>query len=99
TQVVGDLPARLPQAPDLLPPDLARRLLADAAPGDGLTALPPRRVAGIAAAGLRFTPGDPDTTIDRLDVWADPATGLPLQVELAGGFPSRFLALSLTPPD
>jgi len=99
TQVVGELPARLPRAPDLLPPDLARRLLADAAPGDGLTALPPRRVAGIAAVGLRFTPGDPDTTIQRLDVWADPATGLPLQVDLGGAFASRFLEFSPSAPD
>jgi hypothetical protein len=99
TQVVGDLPARLPAAPDLLPPDLARRLLADAAPGDTLTTLPSQRVAGVAADGLRFTPGDPDTTIGRLDVWADPATGLPLQVDLAGVFSSRFLDLGKDPPD
>jgi hypothetical protein len=99
TQVVGDLPARLPQASDLLPPDLARRLLAEPSPGDRLTALPARRVAGIAAVGLRFTPGDPDTTIGWVDVWADPTTGLPLQVQLAGVFTSRFLDLSLTAPD
>src|SRR5262249_5061404 len=31
------------------------------------------------AAGLRLTPTDPHTTVGRVDVWADPATGLPLE--------------------
>jgi hypothetical protein len=93
TEIVGDLPVRLPWAPDVLPPDLARRLLAAVAPGDQLVALPPQRVAGITAAGLRFAPSDPDTTISHLDVWADPANGLPLRIDVAGVFSSRFLDL------
>src|SRR5689334_12135197 len=50
--------------------------------GDPVSALPGRNVAGVAAAGLRLVPADPDTTIGRVDVWADPATGLPVRVEV-----------------
>jgi hypothetical protein len=106
TFTAGDLPLRLPRAPDLLPPDLARRLLSGAGPDGGpLTALPGRRVAGVAAAGLRWTPADPTTTIGRVDVWADPDSGLPVQVELGRrgtGRPvatSRFLELDRRRPD
>ncbi len=103
TQVVGELPARLPWAADLLPPDLARRLLS-AARDDPVTAIGARRVAGVAAHGLRLTPAGSDTTVGRVDVWADPATGLPLQVEVTargGGAPlirSRFLEVSRSRP-
>jgi hypothetical protein len=82
TRVVGTVALRLPRAGDLLPPDLARRLLALAA-ADPVTALPARRIAGRDAAGLRLVPTDPDTTIGRVDIWADPATALPLRVEVA----------------
>jgi hypothetical protein len=37
----------------------------------------------MAASGLRLSPADPDTTVGRVDVWADPDTGLPLHVEVA----------------
>jgi hypothetical protein len=103
TQVVGDLPARLPWAADLLPPDLARRVLT-AARDDPVTAIGARRVAGMAADGLRLAPTDPDTTVGRVDVWADRATGLPLQVEITargGSAPlirSRFLEVSRSRP-
>jgi hypothetical protein len=102
---VGELPVRLPWAADLLPPDLARRLLAGAGTADTLTAIESRWVAGIAAAGLRLTPTDPATTIGRVDVWADPATGLPLRVEVSGRdsarpfFTARFLDLDRRAPD
>jgi hypothetical protein len=98
TQLIGEPPVRLPRAGDLLPPDLARRVLA-AAQDDPVTALPARRVAGVDAAGLRLTPADPDTTIGHVDIWADPDSGLPLAVELTarGGtrpvLLSRFLGL------
>jgi hypothetical protein len=82
TELVGDPQIRLPRAGDLLPPDLARRILADA-PGDPVGALPGRRIAGIAAEGIRLTPRDPDTAVGRVDIWADPATGLPLRVEVS----------------
>jgi hypothetical protein len=81
--IVGrDPQVRLPRPDDLLPPDLARRLLSGTAPTDPATALPPRRVAGIDAAGVRVTVADPETTVGALDVWADPATGLPVAVEV-----------------
>ncbi len=82
TRVVGRAPLRLPRAADLLPPDLARRVLS-LAPDDPVTALPARRVAGRDAAGLRLVPRDPDTTVGRVDIWADPTTALPLRVEVA----------------
>lgn len=82
TEVLGTAPLRLPRASDMLPPDLARRLLR-LAPGDPVTAIPGRRIAGRAAAGLRLTPTDPATTIGRVDVWADAESGLPLRVEIA----------------
>lgn len=82
TRVVGQAPLRLPRAGDLLPPDLARRMLG-LAPGDPVTALPARRVAGRDAAGIRLVPSDPATSVGRVDIWADPATALPLRVEIA----------------
>ena len=82
TIVARDPEVRLPRSEDLLPPDLARRLLAGTAPDDPATALPARRVAGVDAAGVRVTVADPETTVDALDVWADPATGLPVAVEV-----------------
>ena len=82
TVLAGNPVPRLPRAADLLPPDLARRLLA-LAPDDPVDPLPARRIAGRAAAGLRLTPRDPDTTLGRVDVWADQETGLPLRVEVA----------------
>jgi hypothetical protein len=106
TTITGDQPLRLPQGSDVIPPELARRIFATADPQPAeLSPLPARRVAGLAAAGLRFTPHDPATTIAHVDIWADPATGLPVQVELTGRnastpiFVTRFLDLDLTAPD
>ncbi|MBO0867109.1 MAG: hypothetical protein J2P15_00950 [Micromonosporaceae bacterium] len=106
TEVTGTAPVRLPRAADLVPPDLGRRLLGDARPPtDRLTALPAKRIASISAPGLRVTPSDPQSTLGRVDLWADPATGLPLQVEVAAkGVPTpvlstRFLDLARTAPD
>ncbi len=89
TQIVGDEPIRLPRGADLLPPDLARRVLKDE---PKVEALPAQRVAGIDAAGLRVTPSDPQTAIGRVDIWADPDSGLPLRVEVtAKGQPAPFV--------
>ncbi len=93
--------ARAPS--DLLPPDLARRLLALAGT-DPVTALPSRRIAGRDAAGLRVTPTDPQTTVGSVDIWADPTTALPLRVEVAGrtGPPlltTELLEVTDGPPD
>ncbi|WP_410673052.1 hypothetical protein [Amycolatopsis sp. cmx-4-68] len=81
TELIGEPSVRLPRAGDLLPPELARRILG-AAKGDPVSALPGRNVAGVAASGLRLVPADPDTTIGRVDVWADPATGVAVRVEV-----------------
>ncbi len=74
---------RLPDASDLLPSTLARRLLEDVATEE-LVRLPSRRVAGVAAAGLRLEPRTPDTTIARIELWAEPESGLPLEVQVFG---------------
>jgi len=104
TEVLGEPPpVRLPRATDLLPPDLARRLLSATA-GEPIAAAPPRRVAGIDAAGLRVSVTDRTTTVAGFDVWADPATGLPLRVEVRGRRSDRpavttaFSEVSLRPP-
>ncbi|SEF36414.1 hypothetical protein SAMN05421837_110169 [Amycolatopsis pretoriensis] len=81
TALVGEPSVRLPRAADLLPPELARRIL-EAAKGDPVSALPGRNVAGVAASGFRLVPADPATTIGRVDVWADPATGVAVRVEV-----------------
>lgn len=103
TRVVGTASVRLPRASDLLPPDLARRLLAFA-PGDPVSALPARRLAGRDAVGLRLVPSDPETTVGRVDIWADPVTALPLRVEVAArtGPPlltTELLEVTDGPPD
>lgn len=77
----GELPVRLPRAADLLAPVLGRRLAAT--PDTRLSRLPERRVAGRTAAGLRVAPQDPaTTTVESVDLWVEPATGLPLRVEV-----------------
>jgi hypothetical protein len=74
---------RLPRVSDVEPAALARRLLSEARAGD-VSRIPSRRVAGRDAAGLRVRPSDDGTTIDRVDVWVDPASGLALRVEIYG---------------
>lgn len=99
-QITGAQPARLPRASDLLPPALGRRLLSFASSADHLSRLPSRRIGGVDAAGLRVVPADRATTISQIDIWADPANGLPVQVEIVGRGASapalltRFLQVS-----
>ena len=95
---------RLPRVSDVEPAALARRLLSEARPAD-VSRIPGRRVAGRDAAGLRLRPSDNGTTIDRVDVWVDPGTGLGLRVEIYGKGTARpvletaFLDFSAqTPP-
>ena len=105
TEVDGSAPIRLPQGSDLTPPDLARRLLSAAADDVTHAPLPARRVAGIDAAGLRVTPRSTQTTVAYIDVWADPKTGLPLEVAVTGRgardpfLATRFLEVNLAAPD
>ena len=104
TQVVGAQPVRLPRASDLLPPALARTLLGLASPADHLSRLPSLRVAGVDTAGLRLVLASPQTTVRAIEIWADPADGLPVEVEIIGRASSRpvlvssFLQLSQHPP-
>lgn len=99
TRVVGSQPVRLPQAPDLLPPELARRLIGFASRATRFSRLPTQRVAGVDAAGLRLVPVDAASTISAVEIWADPRTGLPVQVKVFGQgevaplLVSRFLDL------
>ncbi len=74
---------RLPDASDLLPPTFARSLLQGVRESE-LSRLPARKIAGIDAPGLRLTPDERASTVGRADIWADPDSGLPLQVELYG---------------
>ena len=82
TGIYGPQVVRLPRAADLVPSALAVRIINEAGPGAKLGLLPPRRVAGQSAAGLEITPASPQSTVARADVWAAPATGLPLLVEV-----------------
>jgi hypothetical protein len=95
---------RLPRTADLLPPTLARRLLEDVDP-EQVTRLPARRVAGVSAPGLRLVPGSQRSSIDHVDLWADPGSGVTLRIEVyaAGaaepGFTAEFRDFSSRRPD
>ena len=77
-------PIRLPDDPDVVPVALAQRLFAGARPAE-LSRMASERIAGRPAAGLRLVPADPRSTIDRVDLWADQESGLPLRVEVYAG--------------
>src|SRR5436853_492503 len=55
-------------------------------------------------AGLRIRPTNPASTVDHLDVWADPDTGLPLSVSVYGkgsgssALTSKFLDVTVSTP-
>lgn len=95
---------RLPDAVDVLPATLGRDLF-QGARSDEVSSLPPERVAGVDAAGLRLRPADDASTVDHVDLWADPATGLPLRVDLYGlgstqpALTTAFTDVTLTTPD
>jgi hypothetical protein len=95
-------PLRIPRLMDLSPAELGRRLLADA-DGEQITSISARRVAGHVAAGLRITPVSTTTTIDSVDLWADPQTGVVLHVEIDTGgtaaiFETAFIDMDFGPP-
>lgn len=102
-QVGASASVRLPAAADMVPADLARRLLSEARPGE-VSRLPAKRVAGRDAPGLRLAPHDAASTISHVDVWADAATGLPLRLDVHGKGVSgsvvttKFLDVSLHVP-
>src|SRR5437660_168930 len=105
TEVRGRQTFRLPRPADLVPPALALRLLSEAGRQASYRVIAPVRVAGQRAAGLRVTPTDPASTVGRVDIWADPSSGLPLLVEIYGrglGRPalkSQFFQVSPWHPD
>jgi hypothetical protein len=79
---------RLPRTADLVPPVLAERLLRDVDAGD-VVRIDARRVAGVDAPGLRLEPTAPQASVDHVDLWADPESGVPLRIEVyAAGEPS-----------
>jgi len=93
-----DPPVRLPRDADLLPPVLAQRALTDADPAD-VTRLPARRIAGHDALGLRLRPSDPRTSIDHVDLWADPDTGLVLALNAYGDASQPAISTAFTSVD
>lgn len=82
TEIRGPQTYRLPRPADLVPPALALRMLSEAGGQARFSVIAPVRVAGQSAAGLRVTPADPASTVGRVDIWADPSSGLPLMVEV-----------------
>lgn len=101
--IYPETPVRLPNSSDVLPPVLAARVLDGVRP-DEVERLPTVRVAGRIAAGLRLTPASPQSSVSRVDVWADTETGLPLRVELYGdsgpaALSTAFTDISFEQPD
>jgi hypothetical protein len=101
----GQARVRLPRTDDLLPPQLARRVLVGLGTSDTLERLGTKRVAGLAAEGLRIRPQDVRSTVEAVDIWADPVSGLPLEVSVRdkghsdAAISSRFESVSLGAPD
>ncbi|MCW2525414.1 MAG: hypothetical protein JWM76_274 [Pseudonocardiales bacterium] len=83
TEIAPDVAVRLPTSSDLIPPELGRRLLSEATTAE-VTRLPSKFVAGIAAAGIRLHPSQPQSSIDHVDMWVDATSGLPLRVDVYG---------------
>lgn len=105
TRTVAERPGevRLPRDADILPPQLAARLLADASPAE-VSRLAAVRVAGRVADGLRLRPSAALSSIGRVDVWADRASGVPVRVDVFGrtaavpAMSSTFLDFAATAP-
>jgi len=100
----GSTQLRLARPLDLLPPELGRRLVGAVTDPAELSALAPVRVAGRGVPGLRIRPVEPASVVDHADLWADPATGLVLRVQVTAKGDRRptltatFLELSIAPP-
>jgi hypothetical protein len=105
TGIYGQQVIRLPRAADLQPAALAVRIINEAGAGAKVATLPPQRVAGQGAAGLEIIPASPQSTIARADIWASPASGLPLLVEVFDrgaaqpALETRFLQVGAWTPD
>ena len=66
-----------------------------ATPSD-VSRLDPRRIAGVDTVGLRVTPSDTQTSIDHVDLWADPATGAVLALDAYGTGSQPVLSTAFT---
>lgn len=91
--VLPDVPVRLPDTADLLPNELARTMLSGARASE-LSRLPARRVAGRDALGLRLVPAGAQSSIGRVDVYVDRASGVPLRVDVYGRVSATTPALT-----
>ncbi|MEP6761671.1 MAG: transcriptional regulator, partial [Sporichthyaceae bacterium] len=94
---------RLPRTSDLLPPELGRRLLKDVDTSE-LQRLPAEHLAGRDAPGLRLTPTAPQSSINHVDLWVDPNSGIPLRLAVyakgdkTAAFTSEFMQFSAARP-
>ncbi|CAN5310822.1 hypothetical protein BH18ACT9_BH18ACT9_04600 [soil metagenome] len=79
--LIPDSPIRLPDIRDMLPPELGRWALGQARPSE-VSKLPPRRVAGHDAVGVRLNPATPGGSISRVEVYVDAESALPVSVEI-----------------
>jgi hypothetical protein len=101
--VADPSPLTEPAPPDLLPSTLGRRLLSEAADRE-VSRIGAARVAGRDALGLRLIPSAPASSVERVDVWVDRASGLPLQVRVFAkgarlpALDTHFLDLDLRAP-
>jgi hypothetical protein len=102
-RVRGTAAVRLPSPADLGPAELGRRLVAAA--GDARTfRTDARRIAGRTGLGLALVPENARTLVDRVDLWVDDATGLPLRVAVTARGESEpttesaWLDLEVAPP-
>lgn len=77
-----DPEVRLPRSADLLPPALAGRAVEDAGSVDTIAG---RRVAGIAAPGIRIVPADRRSSVGHVDLWVDPRSGVALRLDVYAG--------------
>lgn len=85
---------RLPRADDVVPGNLARRLLSQASTSE-VSRLPNARIAGREAAGLRVRIAESGSTIEHVDVWALPVDGLVLRAAVYGSAPTAVVSSSL----
>jgi hypothetical protein len=88
-----DPEVRLPRTVDLLPPELARHVLAGVR-DDEVSRIGARRVAGRDALGLRVVPSLSQASVRRVDVWVDDETAVPLSVEVYGDGDDPVLSTS-----
>jgi outer membrane lipoprotein-sorting protein len=85
--------ARLPRVPDLLPPEIAKFLL-DGVQESQVSRLPTERIVGLNAPGLRIQPTDDRSSIDHVDLWADPISGIPLRISIFDSSSDRLAMTS-----